>query len=118
MDLQQCWEMLEQKICPRCIDGDGRGACRLPAGTMCALKSYLPEIVASVATVKSDSIGSYIRALRNDVCTLCNHQAEDETCTKRTDLECALDRYYPLVVEIIETVSGAAHVVEAGPVLR
>ena len=31
-----------------------------------------------------------------------------EACKRRDDLECAIDRYYPLVLEIIETVRAKA----------
>jgi hypothetical protein len=106
MDLQQYWEVIQRKICPRCLDGDGGGACRLPVDEECALKSLLPEIVATVTNVQAASLESYVTTLRQNVCSLCKHQASDSSCRKRHELECALDRYYPLVVEIIETVQS------------
>jgi hypothetical protein len=104
MELQQYWQAIQEKICPRCLDGDSEGTCRLPAGEECALKSFLPQMVVTIANVKSNSIESYIAALRRHVCILCDHQQANMTCKKRADLECALDRYYPLVVQIVETV--------------
>lgn len=104
MELPQYWQVIQEKICPRCLDGDGNGNCRLPIGEDCALKSFLSQIVITIANTKSQSIDSYINSLRRNVCILCDHQNPDMTCKKRHDLECALDRYYPLVVEIIETV--------------
>lgn len=104
MELQQYWQAIQKNICPRCLDGDGDGNCRLPVGEECALKSFLPQIVLTVANVKSDSIEAYVDALRRHVCILCDHQKSDMTCAKRSDLECALDRYFPILVEIIETV--------------
>ena len=96
------WEEIQQRICHKCIDGDGKGNCRLPAGETCALKAFLPEIVSTVANVKTDSYDAYLGALRRHVCILCDWQTPDGVCKKRNDLECALDRYYPLVIEIIE----------------
>ena len=104
MELQQYWQVIQAKICPRCLDGDGNGNCRLPIADECALKSFLPQIIMTVANAKSNSMDAYVAALRRHVCILCEHQGADMKCKKRSDLECALDRYYPLVVEIIETV--------------
>lgn len=104
MELDQYWQEMQNRICTKCVDGDGKGNCRLPAGDDCALKSFLPQLVMTIANVKSDSIDTYIGSLRRNVCILCEHQAADMTCRKRHDLECALDRYYPFVVEIVETV--------------
>jgi hypothetical protein len=114
MDMQRYWEVVQEKICPRCLDGDGQGNCRLPAGEDCALKSFLPQIVMTVANTHADSIDAYVNALRRNICILCDHQRADMSCAKRNDLECSLDRYFPLVVQIIETVreemqKGAPH---------
>ncbi len=105
MDLQEVWVVLQEKICRRCIDGDGTGACRLPAGEECALRAYLPNIVTAIGRTPNGSLDMYVKALRDDVCSMCLHGETQGTCTKRKDLECALDRYYPLVIEIVETVS-------------
>ena len=114
MELQQYWDVIQSKICPRCVDGDGEGNCRLPVDEECALKSFLPQIVMTVANVKSDSIDAYVAALRRHVCILCEHQQANMACKKRNDLECALDRYYPLVVEIIETIRAEMKRTESG----
>ena len=104
MEPDKYWQALQEKICVKCVDGDGKGNCRLPAGDDCALKSFLPQLVMTIANVKSDSIETYVNSLRRNVCILCTHQAADMNCSKREDLECALDRYYPFIVEIVETV--------------
>ena len=108
MEIDQYWQEIQVKICPRCLDGDGTGACRLPVGEECALKSFLPQIVITVANAQSESIDGYVNLLRRNVCILCDHQGPDMVCKRRDDLECAIDRYYPLVVEIIETVRAKA----------
>lgn len=104
MELQQYWEVLQQKICHRCLDGDSLGHCRLSASEECAVKAFLPQIIATVNGVKSDSIDDYIAALRRDVCSTCDDAGPGLRCQKRADLECALDRYFPLIVEVIESV--------------
>lgn len=104
MELQQYWQAIQEKICHRCLDGDPDGVCRLPAGEECTLKSFLPQMVVTIANVQSTSMDAYVSALRRHVCILCDHQRADMACRKRDDLECALDRYYPLIVDIVETV--------------
>lgn len=96
------WEDVQQKICRKCIDGDGRGNCRLPVDEDCALQANFPLIVETVAKVQSPEFDGYIGALRATVCTACIHQDAQGNCWKRNRLDCALDRYYPLVVEIVE----------------
>ena len=108
------WELLQARICHRCLDGDGKGNCRLPAGEECALKVFLPEIVGTITRMKSGSYHAYVNALRNQVCAHCDGQREDGTCSKRETLECALDRYYPLVIEVIESVRADAQLYPSG----
>ncbi len=100
------WEELQQRICRKCIDGDGRGNCRLPAGEECSVKRFLPEIVATIVNVKSDSYEAYVSSLRRNVCILCDWQKPDGTCGRRINLECALNRYFPLVVEVVENLKA------------
>ncbi|HEY6190936.1 MAG TPA: hypothetical protein VI215_01270 [Bacteroidota bacterium] len=113
MELDKYWQALQERICVKCVDGDGKGNCRLQAGDECTLKSFLPQLVMTVANVKSDSIDTYINSLRRNVCILCAHQEADMGCRKRDDLECALDRYYPFIVEIVETVRAKMNEAEA-----
>jgi len=109
MEFQEYWDVIQERICPRCIDGDGKGNCRLPIGERCALKSFLPQLVTTIIQTKSESIDGYIASLRNNICSMCEHQQDDFSCPKRSDLECALDRYFPLVLEIIESVEATVH---------
>jgi hypothetical protein len=44
----------------------------------------------------------YIEALRENVCAYCVHQSPDGRCSFRINLDCGLDRYFPLIVETIE----------------
>ena len=110
MELDEYWQMMRSRICHRCIDGDAAGVCHLPGGeNSCTIKHFLPEIVMTVANTHAEDIEVYVGALRRNVCTLCDWQNEDLTCNKRDDLECALDRYYPLVLQVIEAVRTQIH---------
>jgi len=104
MELQQCWERIQERICHKCVDGDGSGNCRLPAGTECALYKFLPLVVNAVQRVQSDDILEYVKDLRSIVCAQCPHEQLGGKCRMRDELECALDRYFPLVIDTIEEV--------------
>jgi hypothetical protein len=102
-DVQTYWDAVRVQVCTHCIDSDRAGGCRLAGPTVCGLKRYFSTILESVLSVESDSLGPYVKALRENVCSICEHQSADGACLVRTDVDCGLDRYFPMVVEIIET---------------
>lgn len=110
------WELVQAKICHKCTEGDHQGNCRLPAGEQCSLKAFLPEIVTTIVNMRSASYQAYVNALRNNVCISCTSQRADGSCWKRDTLECVLDRYYPLVIEVIESVKVDAKNFQPGRV--
>ncbi len=99
---QDYWEAIQEKLCIKCVDGNGRGDCHLAAGAECMVKKFLPQIIDVVNANYSSSMDPYIQGLRNKVCRICIHQSTVETCSLRTDVECALDRYFPRIVQVIE----------------
>jgi hypothetical protein len=44
----------------------------------------------------------YEEELRKRVCFHCKNQTSDGRCSLRENVECTLDRYFPLIVEVIE----------------
>ena len=103
-DLDKYWQAVQGRVCVKCIDSDGHGSCRLNGEDACGLKLHFPRIVETVLAVQSYTIEPYIEALRQHVCANCKHRSSDGTCTFRSNLDCGLDRYFPLVIEAIETV--------------
>ena len=103
-NLDKYWEVVQRRVCAKCIDGDGQGNCRLHGEDECALKLHFPRIVEAVLSVRSDKVDPYIAALRSSVCGACKHQSADGTCMIRAHVDCGLDRYFPLVIEAIEEV--------------
>ena len=99
---QEYWEALRHKVCAKCLDSDGTGACLIAPGRECAMKSHLPAIIDAVNSVYSPSIEPYVEQLRKKVCASCTSQRPGGSCSLRDDTECALDRYYPLIVQVIE----------------
>ena len=99
---QEYLEEILSRICPKCVDGDGAGNCRISNGKECAVKRFYPQILDVVRSTYSTSMVPYEAALREKICTVCVHQAGDGKCAVRDDVECSLDRYFPLIVQVIE----------------
>ncbi|HUL44500.1 MAG TPA: hypothetical protein VLY03_09095 [Bacteroidota bacterium] len=104
MELQQCWEAIRGKVCSRCVDGDGYGNCRIGPGRECALQQYLSLVINAVERVRSERVQDYVTELRAIVCAQCSQQEPEGHCRVRGEVDCALDRYFPLVIEAIEEV--------------
>jgi len=102
MTTQEYWNAVKGRICPKCVDGDGTGRCLVDPMIGCALQRQLPLIIATVTKVHSTQMVDYTSELRSVVCHACEHGASDGSCAVRADLACALDRYFPLVVDIVE----------------
>ena len=115
-NMDMYWDSIRKTVCRKCIDGDGKGGCRLPIDESCGLETFFPEIVQTVSSVHSDSFQDYVGALRANICRNCEHQFADGDCRKRDTLECALDRYLPVVIEVIETVKTTVVEASHGPV--
>ena len=99
---QEFWQALQSKVCVKCLDGDGNGNCRIGGDAFCALKSYFPAILETINSVYSHSIVPYEEQLRKNVCGTCVKQSVTGQCQLRDEVECALDRYFPMIVEVIE----------------
>lgn len=98
----QYLEAIRQRVCAKCIDRTPSGICVAGRYEDCALIQFLPQIVKVVTETRSDRIDDYISALRNEVCSECKNQSPEGICQVRDEIEFALDRYYPLVIEAIE----------------
>ncbi len=99
---EEFWQKLQAKICVKCLDGDGLGNCRLGGDDFCAMKANLPVVLDLVRSVQSDSIVPYEEQLRKRICAVCEMQLLENGCLLRKEVNCALDRYFPLIVEVIE----------------
>jgi len=99
---EEYWEALQAQVCRTCQDADAKGGCQISGGRECAIKMYLKEILDVVNSVYSPSMEPYEEALRTKVCAKCASQTSDAHCGLRQDSRCALDRYFPLIVQVIE----------------
>ncbi len=96
------WTALEKRICAKCVDGGGDGSCRIAPGRDCAVRAHFPQIIEVVNSVFSSSVEPYVEQLRKKVCAVCTEQSTGGACALRNETECALDRYFPLIVQVIE----------------
>ncbi|MBX2990184.1 MAG: hypothetical protein KF749_03340 [Bacteroidetes bacterium] len=107
---EEYWEAFQARICVRCLDGSGDGHCRIAGDGFCAMKEYLPAVIEAVNSVYSHSIIPYEEQLRRHVCGSCKHQSSNGSCSLREEVDCALDRYFPLIVEVIEETQKRSHI--------
>ncbi len=96
-------DYIKEKVCVHCIDADQFGNCRIGGGKICPFDLYFDKVVTAVSRVKSDRYEDYAQSLRVNVCRTCTY-GNAAKCADRAEVECALDRYFPLVVDAIEEV--------------
>ena len=113
-DEQKYLEEIQTRICHKCIDGDGNGNCLIARGSECAMKRFFPEILDAVRSVSGTSMEPYEASLRARVCGSCINQSPDGRCAIRDDVECSLDRYFPLIVQVIEEMDLAKRIAISG----
>lgn len=94
------WESIRMGVCRKCIDGNGKGDCRLPTDELCPLETYFPAITEAILNASPPLLDSGARALRSQVCNKCLYGSAEE-CRKRNAMECALERYLPVVIDRI-----------------
>jgi hypothetical protein len=102
METQHYWQEVKRRVCMKCIDGDGYGNCLIDPSIDCPLEVYFPKVIDTVFRVQSDRIDEYVEELRTAVCAECKYRTATGTCILRPNAECALDRYFPLIVQAVE----------------
>ncbi len=96
---------IKQNVCSICVDSNERGGCTLNEKESCAVELFLPQIIEVVHGVDSEKINDYRDKLRDTVCVQCRAK-ENGNCYLREDANCSLDRYFALIVEIIQKVDA------------
>jgi hypothetical protein len=98
--------IVREKICRVCSDRTVDGNCGLEQPSACALFRLFPQVAQAIQSVHSDQIDDYIQAIRVNVCSVCNEQLSDGSCEVRHQVQCALDAYLLLIVDVIEEATG------------
>jgi len=101
-------ELIEERICSHCIDAGEGGMCHISIRQECAVQRFIPGIIEAIESVESPAMEPYENMLRRIVCESCAHQSSNGKCIVRDELDCALDRYFPLIVQVIEEARGRA----------
>ena len=98
--------IVRNKICGVCSDRTEDGNCGLEQPSSCALFRLFPQVAKAIQSVDSYQINDYIQAIRANVCTVCEAQMSNGSCEMRRQVQCALDAYLLLIVEVIEEATG------------
>ncbi len=85
----------ELQSCPECESSSSSGIDTGP------LFKHLDEVIEIVAAVQDYSVDPYMDKVRQVVCSACRQKPGGE-CATRDDGRCALDRFFPIIVAVIE----------------
>jgi hypothetical protein len=99
-------EAIKERVCNHCIERSDDGDCRIGNDRLCTIETNYDRIVKAILSTHSDRYEDYVAALRENVCENCSYGAP-EACDDRNQVECPLDRYYPMVVDAIEEIGVA-----------
>ncbi len=100
--MEKYLQAIREKVCSICVDSDEKGNCKMTDEECCAVELYLDKIVDVIHSINSDRITDYVDALHQKICVEC--RGNFERCNLRADVNCSLDRYFPLIVETIKSV--------------
>lgn len=115
VDLAPFRAAIEERICRHCVDRRFDGTCARPKEDPCALVTHLDALVEAVLAVgPSDQISDYVAALRGRLCPTC-HQDGEGNCALRKFVDCALDAYVLMVVQVIEETATRQGLLPATP---
>lgn len=95
---------LKENICCLCIDSDELGNCTLTDDENCAIHLFLADIVSVAQESDIDDAENFKRALNEKICISCKAAENENYCYLREDANCALDRYFPTILETIQKV--------------
>src|ERR1700730_10215901 len=104
--LEELEAIVRGRICRVCTDRTVDGNCGLEEPSSCALFLLFPQVAPAVQSVSSDDIRDYIRAIREQVCSVCSEQTSDGECESRKQVQCSLDAYLLTIIDAIEESTG------------
>lgn len=110
MKLNAYEQAIKQYVCTRCIDCGADGQCRSPDPEGCAIYRFLPELIDIAAKIQDQRIEHYLHCVREEICAYCRNRHTDDKCAVSEALNCALDRYLPIVLDALEQVPAERNV--------
>ncbi|MBN1302333.1 MAG: hypothetical protein JW995_14040 [Melioribacteraceae bacterium] len=97
-------EALRENVCAICVDSSEEGECTLTEKEVCAIEIYFSRILDIIHSDQADDIDLLTDRLRKEICEKCRASVGKDKCYLRDDANCALDRYFPLIVETVRKV--------------
>src|ERR1700674_1974730 len=104
--LDELEAIVRGRICRVCTDRTVKGDCGLEEPSSCALFRLFPQVARAVQSVNSDDIREYMRAIPEQVCSVCSDQTSDGECESRKQVQCSLDAYLLPIIDGIEEATG------------
>jgi len=92
--------LIREKICSICVDSDANGKCLLSDDEICAIEAYLPKIVKIVKNLENKTIDECCKVLKDEICSRCANN-KDFNCKLSNEANCALERYFPYIAEVL-----------------
>jgi hypothetical protein len=96
-ELAEYLDEIRRQVCSRCVERPPGGPPCAPLGKACGVEMHLPQLVAAIHAVQSESIGPYLETNRREICATCP-MLHGEQCP------CPMDYLAVLVVDAVETV--------------
>jgi hypothetical protein len=95
--LNEYMEEIRKQVCSHCVERPPGGPPCAPLGKQCGIETHLPQLVATIQKVHSESIVPYLGNNRAHICESCvlHHSS---ICP------CPMDYLAVLLVEAVETV--------------
>ena len=98
--------IVRSRICAVCSDRTVEGTCGREDPNHCSLFRLFPLVAQAILATESENLEDYLRAIRENVCSVCLEQTLDGRCDLRDQVRCALDAYLLPVVDAIEEATG------------
>jgi len=105
-EVEKYMKAIRENVCAICVDSNEMGECKLTEKELCAVELFFPQILEIVQKSNDRDYDLFEKALKEDVCKKCRASTDGDYCYLREDSNCALDRYFPLIVEIIHKVDA------------
>lgn len=94
-------QRFEEEICRVCVHRTADGGCTLTERRACPVFEWAEQLAGVVGATESDRLADYMQEIQIIICPECA-QEEDGTCEDREHLNCPLDLYLGLVVQVLE----------------
>ncbi|MFH0734954.1 MAG: hypothetical protein V1773_11045 [bacterium] len=97
---------LKKNVCSICCDSDEKGKCTLNNDEFCSIEIHIDQIVEVIHSSDNKNYQILYKNLKETVCKNCKAKTENGYCSVKEDANCSLERYFYLIVDIINKVDA------------